>query len=136
MAVSEQGAERGAVADDEAQAQEFLRKAREYLVSGDWHQASEKGWGAAAHMAKAVALAQGWEYETHAEFSVVLNQAKQTTGHDRLRGLRVIANDLHGNYYCRRRHLDADEIARDLESMTELLELLAPLAQESQETEA
>ena len=122
--------EPGIVADYEEQAREFLRKAREYLASGDLHQASEKGWGAAAHMAKAVAAAQGWSYETHAEFSSVLNHARQTTGDDRLRGLRGIANDLHGNYYRRRRHLDADEIARDVESMSELLELLAPLAQD------
>ena len=122
--------EPGIVADYEEQAREFLRKAREYLASGDLHQASEKGWGAAAHMAKAVAAAQGWSYETHAEFSSVLNHARQATGDDRLRGLRGIANDLHGNYYRRRRHLDADEIARDVESMSELLELLAPLAQD------
>ena len=40
-----------------AQSREFLYKGREYLAAGDVHQASEKGRGAAAHMAKAVALA-------------------------------------------------------------------------------
>lgn len=79
-------------------------------------------------MAKAVAAAQGWEYETHADFSAVLNQARRVTGNTRLPGLRGIANDLHGNYYRRRRHLDADSIAADIESMAELLEILAPLA--------
>ena len=123
--------EPSAVADCEAQAREFLGKAREYLAQGDLHQASEKGWGAASHMAKAVALAQGWSYDTHAEFSVVLNQARQATGEDRLRGLRGIANDLHGNYYRRKRHLDAEEITRDIASMAEPLELLAPLASAS-----
>ncbi|MCY3881903.1 MAG: HEPN domain-containing protein [Chloroflexi bacterium] len=118
-----------AVADYQAQAREFLRKGREYLAAGDLHQASEKGWGAAAHMAKAVAVAQGWEYETHADFSSVLNRATEATGADQLRGLRGIANDLHGNYYRRSRHLDAAIIDRDLESMAELLELLGPLAQ-------
>lgn len=120
-----------AVADYEAQAREFLGKAREYLAEGDLHQASERGWGAASHMAKAVALAQGWTYDTHAEFSVVLNQARQATGEDQLRGLRGIANDLHGNHYRRQRHLNADEIARDIASMAELLELLAPLTSAS-----
>ncbi len=123
--------EPSAVADCEAQARAFLGKAREYLAQGDLHQASEKGWGAASHMAKAVALAQGWSYDTHAEFSVVLNQARQATGEDRLRGLRGIANDLHGNYYRRKRHLDAEEITRDIASMAEPLELLAPLASAS-----
>ncbi len=36
------------IADYEAQAREFLAKSREYLAAGDLHQASEKGWGAAA----------------------------------------------------------------------------------------
>ncbi len=116
------------IADYAAQAREFLAKAREYLASGDLHQASEKGWGAAAHMAKAVAAAQGWEYETHADFSVVLNRAWRLTGDDLLPGLRAIANDLHGNYYRRKRHLDAAAISRDIDSMAELLDLLAPLS--------
>ncbi|MYE47123.1 MAG: hypothetical protein F4X25_10375 [Chloroflexi bacterium] len=116
------------VADHAAQAREFLSKAREYLASDDLHQASEKGWGAASHMAKAVAAAQGWEYETHADFSVVLNRAWRLTDDDLLPGLRAIANDLHGNYYRRKRHLDAAAVGRDIESMAELLDLLAPLA--------
>ena len=119
------------IADHESQAREFLAKARDYLTAGDLHQASEKGWGAAAHMAKAVAVAQGWEYETHADFSVVLNQAWQHTGDDRLRALRGIANELHGNYYRRKRHLNAEVIGRDIESVAELVEALAPLAGEA-----
>ena len=123
--------EPSAVADYEAQAREFLGKAREYLAQGDLHQASEKGWGAASHMARAVALAQGWSYDTHAEFSVVLNNAVLATGEDRLRELRGTANELHSNYYRRRRHLNAEIIARDLAGVSELLELLTPLASAS-----
>ena len=115
------------VADYAAQAREFLAKGREYLAAGDLHQASEKGWGAAAHMAKAVAAAQGWEYETHADFSVVLGRARRLTGDARLGSLRGTANDLHGNYYRRKRHLDANNIGEDLESMAELIEILEPL---------
>ena len=117
-----------AIADFEAQARDFLNRGRAYLAAGHLHQASEKGWGAAAHMAKAVAVAQGWPYDTHADFSLVLNRATAETGEDRLRGLRAIANELHSNYYRRKRHLDGAEIGRDLESIAELLELLAPLA--------
>ncbi len=119
------------IADHESQAREFLEKARDYLSAGDLHQASEKGWGATAHMAKAVAVAQGWEYETHADFSVVLNQAWQATGNDRLRDLRGIANELHGNYYRRKRHLNAEVIGQDIESVAELMTALAPLAGQS-----
>ncbi|MXW35430.1 MAG: HEPN domain-containing protein [Chloroflexi bacterium] len=115
------------VADHAEQAREFLDRCREYLAAGDLHQASEKGWGAAAHMAKAVATAQGWEYNTHADFSGVLNRARRVTDDDRLPGLRGRANDLHGNYYRRKRHLDADSIAEDIEAVAELVEILAPL---------
>ena len=95
-----------AVSDYATQAQEFLAKGREYLAAGDLHQASEKGWGAAAHMAKAVA-AQGWQYDRHADFTLVMNQAALLTGNDHLRDLRGRANDLHGYYYERKRFLDA-----------------------------
>lgn len=116
-----------AVADYESQAREFLAKGQEYLAAGDLHQASEKGWGVAAQMAKAVATAQGWQYDRHPDFSRVMNQAVLLTGSDRLRDLRGIANGLHGNYYERKRFLNAEIIGRDLESMAELVELLAPL---------
>ena len=116
------------VADHEAQAREFLAKGREYLDAGDLHQASEKGWGAAAHMAKAVAIAQGWEYRKHSDFSRVMNEANLATGNDRLRALRGIANDLHGNYDERKRHLNAEIIGRDLESIEDLLAILVPLS--------
>ena len=39
----------------------FLTKAGGYLAEGDLLQASEKGWGAAAQMVKAVAEARGWD---------------------------------------------------------------------------
>ena len=115
------------VADYEAQAREFLAKSREYLAQGDLHQASERGWGAAAHMAVAVTMPQGCTYETHSDFSEVLYQERQMTGNSGLSGLRSIANELHVNYYKRRRHLNANSIGEDLESIAELLDVLRPL---------
>lgn len=118
-----------AVADHVNQARDFLAKSREYLTQGDLHQASEKGWGAAAHMVKAVAIAHGWEYERHSDFSQVLNSAYLATGDDRVRLLRGIPNELHGNYYKRKRHLDAGIVGRDLDSTAELMDLLQPLTE-------
>ncbi len=115
------------VPDHAEQARDFLAKSREHLTAGHLHPASRKGWRAAEHMARAVAAAQGWEYATRDDFSVVLNEARRVTDDDRLPGLRGIANDLHGNYYRRKRHLDAEVIGRDIESMAELVEILAPL---------
>ena len=123
-----------ATEDYRQQARQLLTKSREYLSQGDLHQASEKGWGAAAWMAKAVATAQGWQYTRHDQFSVVLDNARLLTGDDRLRGLRGIANDLHGNYYKREFLLNADAIGLDLGSIAELLDILEPLTETSDQT--
>ena len=115
------------IADHEAQAREFLAKSREYLAQGNLHQASEKGWGAAAHIAKAVAVAQGWRYINHSDFSEVLYQARKLTGNPGLNGMRGIANELHINYCKRKMHLNAESIGEDLDSIAELVEILYPL---------
>ena len=115
------------VADYESQAREFLGLARDFLAAGNLHQASEKGWGAAAHMAKAVACAQGWEYHNHPDFGDVMYQASRLAGDPRIQQLRGVANELHINYYKRKRHLNPGAIGADLETIAELLEMLHPL---------
>ena len=115
------------VSDYESQAREFLGMAWDFLSTGNLHRASEKGWGAALHMAKAVAAAQGWEYGTHAEFGDVMYQASQMANNPRIQQLRGVANELHLNYYKRIRHLNAGAIRGDLETISEFLEMLHPL---------
>jgi len=110
-------------------ARDFLRRAAVYLDAGDLHQASEKGWGAAAHMVKAVALAQGWEYERHAHFRRVIHRIRSMTGDDRVRALGDKAEMLHGGYYGLGDDLDADIISEDLADVGELLDLLEPMAE-------
>ena len=118
-----------AIADHVNQARDFLAKSREYLNQGDLHQASEKGWGAAALMVKAVAIARGWEYERHSDFSQVLNSAYLATGEDQIRLLRGIPNELHGNFYQRKRFLHADDIGDSLAEVATLLDILEPLTE-------
>ena len=117
------------VADYRLQSREFLARARSYLANGDLHQASEKGWGAAAWMAKAVAETHGWKYTKHSQFSVVITQARRLCGDARLRTLGHTANALHGNYYERRIFLDADTIDENLGDMELLLDILQPLTE-------
>ena len=69
--------------DYAAQSRDFLEKSRDYLAAGDLHQASEKGWGAASHMLKAVAVAQGREYARHSDFNRLLNELALEGGNDR-----------------------------------------------------
>ena len=118
-----------AINDYKRQAREFLAKSHEYLAVGDLHQASEKGWGAAAWMTKAVAVAQGWQYDQHAHFNVVLNNALLMTNNDRLLALREIANGLHRNYYTRKQFLNTNIIRRELDAAAELLDILDPLTE-------
>ena len=118
-----------AVADYRQQARDFLVKARVYLAADDLHQASEKGWGAAAWMAKAVAEVRGWEYTEHAQFGVVCRNASDLTGNERLLDLSAIAYGLHRGYYTRKMFLSDRTIARDLDQMAELLDVLEPLTE-------
>ena len=115
------------------QAREFLAKGREYLSTGDLHQASEKGWETAAHMAKAVAVAQGWQYTRHSHFHRIMNQAGRLSGNTRLPFLHGRAEILHINYYELKEDLDAAQISQDLESVEEMLDILAPLTGLAQE---
>ena len=116
-----------AVGDYRRQAREFMLKSRQYLADGDLHQASEKGWGAAAWMAKAVAEAQGWKYTRHDEFADVINRARILSGDARLRNLRRAANELHGYFYTRKRFLDAADIGEGLDEIAAMLDILEPL---------
>ena len=122
-----------AIADYRQQAREFLVKSRQYLAEDDLHQASEKGWGAAAWMAKAVAEAQGWKYTRHDEFADVLNRARLLSGDARLRTFRRIANELHGYFYTRKRFLHAEDISDGLDGIAVLLDILEPLTETAQQ---
>ena len=117
------------VADYRQQSREFLAKSREYLENGELHQASGKGWGAAAWMAKAAAEAQGWEYTKHDEFFTVIYQARELLGDARVRNLGNTANTLHGYFYTRKRFLVPENISESLDDVETLLDLLQPLTE-------
>lgn len=122
-----------AVAEHIEMAKEFLKRSQSYLQQGDLHQASEKGWGAAAHMVKAVATANGnqgeWRYESHHEFSSVVENIALLTGNDRILLLAGRAEALHVNYYRRKPQLRRQVIERDIERMSEFVEALTPMAE-------
>ena len=115
------------VADHRAQAAYFLQRGRKFLADGDLHQASEKGWGAAAHTVKAVAASYGLRYESHDEFDYILEQASVLARNDRIHDLGNAAHYLHRNYYKRRMFLNSDRIRRNLDNVAELVGLLSPL---------
>ena len=78
---------------------ELLAKAREALDQDDLLQASEKGWGAAAHMVKGVAEKRGWPHNGHRELYQIVNRLAQEASNPQLRALFSIGSSLHANFY-------------------------------------
>ncbi len=106
-------------------ARHLLAQGFEELAAGDSRQASEKGWGAAAQMIKAVASRRGWQHNTHASLYRVIGRLVKDTGDDRIRNRFGIANGLHQNFY--ENWGDADYVAGGLADVQELLDQLEPL---------
>ena len=88
---------------------QFWRKARQELDAGDLQQASEKGWGAASLMVKAVADQRNLDHQVHGDIFRVVAALIRQTGDSDLRRLFHTANGLHGNFY--ENWLDAKGVA-------------------------
>ena len=69
------------------------------LTSGDARQASEKGWGAADQMLKAVAEQRGWQHNNHRALYRIVDLLVQETGDREIHTLFNVANGLHVNFY-------------------------------------
>jgi hypothetical protein len=105
----------------------LIAQARAELAAGDTRQASEKGWGAAAQIVKAIAERRGWEHKTHAALFVAVSRLVNETGDDHIRNLFAVSNSLHTNFY---ENWDtADNVAGSLDDVERLLNRLDPLLQ-------
>ena len=98
----------------------FLVKARQEFNQGDLVQASEKGWGAAAMMVKAIAAQRGLEHENHRHLFPVVRGLVRQTGDRELRRLFAVANDLHRNFY--ENWLPVEDVAEGLDDVGEFVE--------------
>jgi uncharacterized protein (UPF0332 family) len=87
------------VRDHREQAWEFLGKSREYLAQDDLHQASEKGWGAAAQIVKALAEKRGWNHRHHSLLQQAVDTLAEETGDQDYLLLFSSADSLHKNFY-------------------------------------
>ena len=106
-------------------ARELLAQGVEELAAGDARQASEKGWGAAAQMVKAVAASRGWRHDNHAALFAVVDRLVNETGNDGLTRRFHVANSLHQNFY--ENWQSAEMVARGLDDMRGLIDELEPL---------
>ena len=97
----------------------FLVKARTEFDAGDLEQASEKAWGAAAMMVKAVAERRGVPNESHNGLWDVVNDLSKQTGDRQLRRLFHVANGLHKNFYENR--LKVESVTDGIDDMEEFV---------------
>ena len=118
-----------AVTDHVGLARKFLLRSKEYLEEGDLHQASEKGWGAASHIIKAVAARENWQYEVHDDFGLVVRNARHRYRQPRLSAMSYAAQELHRNYYKRDLLLDRGEIGEQLDEVERMLDVLQPFVE-------
>ena len=81
--------------DYKKQSYAFLQQAQEEFEKNDLLQASEKGWGAAAQMVKAVAVLRGLNHQTHRQLFHVVDSLEN----ERVDSGFAIANALHINFY-------------------------------------
>jgi len=79
--------------------EKYLREAEDFLAKGDYAQASEKTWGAASQMVKAVAARKGLELRSHGGLHKEIVRLTKETGDDEIRSLWQSAISLHQNFY-------------------------------------
>ena len=103
----------------------LLEQARAELDAGDVRQASEKGWGAAAHMVKAVAEQRGRAHHGHAQLFDVIDDLRHQTGDPDIRRLFDVASALHVNFYEDWR--SARNVREGLADVERLLAKIEPL---------
>ena len=81
------------------QSRVFLDQANEELAKGDLRQASEKGWGVAAQMIKAVAESKGLRHSAHPLLSEAVSRFVEETGDLEIGIWYSQATVLHVNFY-------------------------------------
>ena len=100
----------------------FLLRSRVYLSNGELLQASEKGWGAAAHAAKLYAAARQLSYNSHSDFHDIATELRMETRNEQIRMWERSANELHSNFY--NDNLEAPQITAHLDDVTNFVNLI------------
>ena len=94
------------IVDPEAKAElhlklceKYAREAEGFLARKDYTQASERAWGAASQMIKALASREGKELRSHASLWEYMDKLAEKLEDIELRHLWGRANNLHQNFY-------------------------------------
>jgi hypothetical protein len=114
----------------------LLGQAKEELDKGDVRQASEKGWGAAAQIVKAIAEQRGWQHNTHGRLHQIAGSLVRETGDRDIFNLFGIASSLHTNFYENWAiHAEVDAWIQGVEQLLDKLEPLLESTAPDQGTE-
>jgi len=79
--------------------QKYLKEAETFLAKGDYVQASEKLWGAAAEIVKVVAAKRGVDLKTHSDLWDFVTKLRIELKDPEISRLFSQANYLHQNFY-------------------------------------
>jgi len=79
--------------------EKYLREGYELLAKKNHVQASEKFWGSASQMVKALAAEKGLELRSHRELHAFVARLERESGDPEVRGLWQSAISLHQNFY-------------------------------------
>ena len=100
--------------------EEYMRDAEDLLSRKDYVRASEKAWGAAAQMVKALAAERGVELRSHGELHREVVRIAKEAGDDEIRLLWQSAISLHQNFY--ENWLPPEMVERNIEDVKKLLD--------------
>ena len=113
--------------DYQAGSRAMMAQSHVELAAGDLQQASEKAWGAAAQMLKAVAQARGWEHDRHRHLHRIASRLRAETGDRDIYRVFNTAGALHENFYENQMAVqDIDEALQDIERLLDKLEAILP----------
>jgi hypothetical protein len=78
--------------------EQYLRSAKELIAEADYVQGSEKLWGAASQLVKAVAAKRNVELRSHSDLNRFVAELRSETNEPEIRWLWQIATSLHQNF--------------------------------------
>ena len=110
------------------QSRRFLEQARRELREGDLAQASEKGWGAASQMVKAVAQSRGWQHDQHRLLLRAVTRLSEDHDDTEISDLLYVAQALHTNFY--EGEMNEGAVTRALSQVARLVDKLEALLPE------
>lgn len=104
----------------------FLKDAKTLLDKQDYVQASEKLWGAAAQIIKAIALKRGKSLRSHESINKYIIELSKELNDKTILGYFSIANSLHQNFY--EDWIAPETVVYDAMIVEKLIKKLKPLA--------